>query len=200
MAGNKPHILGPGTCLRLAKLCRTAWQSARNFPLPYRLRSVRCHTLTKQQNLFGWRSMEPPKKKTRCDERHESVSMELSKTKMQAISEKNNNNSPKHMPHKPVNIVSKITSQISPFNVKPKIEKLNSSTNVVCPHIIMNWVVTCDSKISMPVIPDTRHRSSIPSFRSISIAPDVSATDKKKMIVSITPGAAKSVKFGVCVP
>lgn len=52
----------------------------------------------------------------------------------------------------------------------------------------------------MPVIPETRHRSNMPSLRSISIAPDVSATDKKKMMVRMTPGAAKSVKFGVVVP
>lgn len=63
-----------------------------------------------------------------------------------------------------------------------------------------NCVATCENNSSMPVIPDTRHRSNIPSFRSINIAPEVSATDKKKMIVKMTPGAAKSVKFGDFVP
>lgn len=104
------------------------------------------------------------------------------------------------MPHNPVKMVNKMTQMISPSNVKPKMEKLNSNTKVVWPHMITNWVATCDNKISMPVIPETRQRSSMPSLRSISIAPDVNATDKKKMMVRMTPGAAKSVKFGVDVP
>lgn len=109
-------------------------------------------------------------------------------------------NVPKHMPHSPVKTVSKITHVMSPFNVNPKNQKLKISTNVVWPHIIMNCVETCEKRISMPVMPETKHRSSIPSFRSINIAPDVRATDKKKIIVKITPGAAKSVKFGTVSP
>lgn len=89
---------------------------------------------------------------------------------------------------------------MSPLSVKPNKEKLNSKTNVVWPHIITNWVTTCEKSSSIPVIPHTRQRSSIPSFRSINMAPEVNATDKKKMIVRITPGAAKSVKFGFSTP
>lgn len=38
---------------------------------------------------------------------------------------------PKHMPHNPVKMVNAITQIISPSNVSPNMEKLNSSTNVV---------------------------------------------------------------------
>lgn len=91
---------------------------------------------------------------------------------------------------------------------------------MVWPHITRNWVVTCENRISTPVIPDTRHLSRMPSLRSINIAPEVSATERKNMMlqvidvtkfeashkvkgktyVRITPGAAKSVKFGVRSP
>lgn len=157
--------------------------------------------------LFGCRSMKRTKRNTHTHTQNKSIMHDMSQCQwnfpknQNAVSTQNSDdNSPKHMPHRPVKIVSKMTSQISPFNVKPKIEKLKSSTNVVWPHIITNCVVTCDSRISMPVMPDTRHRSSMPSLRSMSMAPDVSATDKKKMMVRMTPGAAKSVKFGVSVP
>ncbi len=50
--------------------------------------------------------------------------------------------------------------------------------------MIKNCVTTCENNISNPVIPMTRHRSSIPSFRSINMAPDVNATDKKKIIAA----------------
>lgn len=63
--------------------------------------------------------------------------------------------------------------------------------------MMTNCVATCEKSNSMPVIPMTRQRSNIPSFRSINIAPEVNATDKKKIMVKMTPGAAKSVKFGV---
>lgn len=46
-----------------------------------------------------------------------------------------------------------------------------------------NCVVTCEKRISMPVTPETKHRSNIPSFRSINMAPDVKATDRKKMML-----------------
>lgn len=107
---------------------------------------------------------------------------------------------PKHIPHNPVRMVSRMTQPIFPCRVNPNIEKLNIRTNVVWPDMITNWVATCENRISMPVTPDTRHLSNMPSFRSINIAPDVNATDKKKMMVKITPGAAKSVKFGVWSP
>uniref|UniRef100_A0A1B0BEY1 Uncharacterized protein n=1 Tax=Glossina palpalis gambiensis TaxID=67801 RepID=A0A1B0BEY1_9MUSC len=48
-----------------------------------------------------------------------------------------------------------------------------------------------------PVIPATKLRSNMPSLRSSNMAPVVMATDKKNMIVSITPGATKSLKL-VC--
>lgn len=48
--------------------------------------------------------------------------------------------------------------------------------------------------------PETSPRSRMPSFLSINMAPDVRATAKKKIIVRITPGAAKSVKFGTIGP
>lgn len=47
----------------------------------------------------------------------------------------------------------------------------------------MNWVITWENIISVPVIPDTKQRSIMPSFFSMIIAPDVKATDKKKMIL-----------------
>lgn len=117
---------------------------------------------------------------------------------MRWIRRKNKKNHlPKHIPHNPVRMVSKMTHVMLPCSVNPNIEKLKIKTNVVWPLIITNWVTTCENKISMPVMPHTKHLSSMPSFRSINIAPDVKATDKKKMMVNMTPGAAKSVKFGV---
>lgn len=126
---------------------------------------------------------------------------------------------PKHIPHNPVRIVSKTTKVVSPCNVKSNTEKLKSSTRNDWKHIIKNCVTTCENNISNPVIPQTRHRSSMPSFLSINIAPEVNATDKKKIIatkemtimlrlgqvwhfqlLSITPGAAKSVKLGIWSP
>ena len=61
--------------------------------------------------------------------------------------------------------------------------KAKMSTSVAWKTMIMNWVATCENRISMPVIPDTKYRSSMPSLRSISMAPDVNATDKKKMML-----------------
>lgn len=87
------------------------------------------------------------------------------------------------MPHKPVSKTSRITHSRSPFNVNSNTEKLKIKTSVVWKHITRNCVVTCDARISMPVTPDTRHLSKMPSFRSISMAPDVRATDKKKIIL-----------------
>lgn len=90
---------------------------------------------------------------------------------------------PKHMPHNPVSKTSRITQSNSPRNVSSKTEKLKIRTSVVWKHITRNCVVTCEANISTPVTPETRHRSKIPSFRSINMAPDVRATDKKKMML-----------------
>lgn len=43
--------------------------------------------------------------------------------------------------------------------------------------------MTCENSISMPVTPETKQRSNIPSFLSINMAPDVRATDKKKIML-----------------
>lgn len=96
---------------------------------------------------------------------------------------KNQKNKPKHMPHNPVSTTSSITHNNSPRNVNSNTEKLKIRTRVVWKHITRNCVVTCDARISIPVTPDTRHRSKIPSFRSINMAPDVRATDKKKIML-----------------
>lgn len=90
---------------------------------------------------------------------------------------------PKHMPHNPVSKTSRITHSNSPLNVNSKTEKLKIKTSVVWKHITRVCVTTCEKSISTAVTPDTRHRSKIPSFLSISMAPDVSATDKKKIIL-----------------
>lgn len=87
------------------------------------------------------------------------------------------------MPHKPVSSTSRITQINSPCSVNSKTEKLKIRTSVVWKHITRNCVVTCEKRISTPVTPETRQRSKIPSLRSISMAPDVSATDKKKIIL-----------------
>lgn len=42
-----------------------------------------------------------------------------------------------------------------------------------------------NNKRFRPVIPDTSERSSKPSFRSSNIAPEVSATDKKNIILKL---------------
>lgn len=178
MVKRRRYTSNPDTFLQLAKWFHTTWLSARSFPLPYRLRYVRSHTLMTQQNL-KWNI--------------ETLKSCCYRNVINVII-------PKHMPQSPVNIVNRMTQVASPISVSPKIEKLNMSTNVVWPHIITNWVATWENRISMPVIPITRHRSSIPSLRSINMAPDVNATDKKKIMVKITPGAAKSVKFGVWSP
>lgn len=90
---------------------------------------------------------------------------------------------PKHMPHNPVSMTSKTTQSSSPRSVRSNTEKLKIKTSVVWKHITRNCVVTCDARISIPVTPDTRHRSKMPSLRSINMAPDVKATDKKKMML-----------------
>lgn len=64
----------------------------------------------------------------------------------------------------------------------------------------VNCESTCEKSISGPVMPATKQRSNMPSLRSISMAPDVIATERKNMMVNMTPGAAKSVKFGLRVP
>lgn len=104
------------------------------------------------------------------------------------------------MPHSPVNTVSRITHVISPLSVSPKMEKLKIRTKNAWPHMMTNCVETCEKRISMGVMPQTRQRSSIPPLRSINMAPEVSATDRKKMMVRMTPGAAKSVKLGFWSP
>lgn len=90
---------------------------------------------------------------------------------------------PKHIPHSPVSMTSKITHTKSPLLVSSNTVKLKISTSVVWKHITRNCVTTCDVRISIAVTPDTRHRSRMPSLRSINMAPDVKATDKKKMIL-----------------
>lgn len=90
---------------------------------------------------------------------------------------------PKHIPQRPVRTTNKITQRRSPCLVNSKTEKLNTNTSAVWKHITENWQMTCEKRISIAVTPDTKHRSSIPSFLSINMAPDVKATDKKKMIL-----------------
>lgn len=90
---------------------------------------------------------------------------------------------PKHIPQSPVMIVSSTTDHISPLIVSPNTAKLNSRTRIVWNTITMNWVTTCEKRISGPVTPDTKQRSNMPSFFSMIMAPDVRATDKKKMIL-----------------
>lgn len=46
-----------------------------------------------------------------------------------------------------------------------------------------NCVTTCPKRISGPVMPDTKLRSRRPSFLSSNIAPEVRATERKKMIL-----------------
>lgn len=87
------------------------------------------------------------------------------------------------MPHNPVSNTSRITHSSSPFSVNSNTEKLKIKTSVVWKHITRNWVTTCENKISTPVTPDTKHLSKMPSLRSMSMAPDVKATDKKKMML-----------------
>lgn len=107
---------------------------------------------------------------------------------------------PKLIPHNPVKTVKRLTQNKSPWIVKLNMAKENKRTKIVWPHITTNWVITCENNTSVPVMPETNDRSNIPSLRSINIAPDVNATDKKNMIVRITPGAAKSVKLGMRSP
>lgn len=56
-----------------------------------------------------------------------------------------------------------------------------------------NCVITCEKSISMPVTPETKQRSNIPSFLSINMAPDVRATDKKKTILKKGTDTKKQV-------
>lgn len=98
------------------------------------------------------------------------------------------------MPHSPVSITRRITQSKSPWLVSSNTEKLNIKTRVVWKHITRNCVVTCEARISIPVTPDTRHRSKMPSFRSINMAPDVRATDKKKIILRKRNGKVFSIE------
>lgn len=119
---------------------------------------------------------------------------------------------PKHMPHNPVRIVRIVTKTKSPSHVTSKTAKATIKTITVCPVITTNCVTTCPKRISVPVtpgkhffflmhfldsknnlsiskfilyqyLPETKLLSSKPSFLSSNIAPDVSATDRKKMIL-----------------
>lgn len=90
---------------------------------------------------------------------------------------------PKHIPHNPVNIVKSTTYVISPRFVKPKMAKLNNNTRIVWNTMTINCVKTCENSNSAPVIPDTRHLSIMPEFFSIIMAPEVKATDKKKIML-----------------
>lgn len=98
------------------------------------------------------------------------------------------------MPHSPVSMTSRITHTKSPLFVSSKTVKLKIRTSVVWKHITRNCVVTCDARISTPVTPDTKHRSRMPSLRSINIAPDVKATDKKKMILENKSERRKKIR------
>lgn len=82
-----------------------------------------------------------------------------------------------------MSIVNNTTYVMSPWFVNPKMAKLNTNTEIDWKTITMNCVTTCDKSISMPVIPETRHLSIIPSFFSMIMAPEVKATDKKNMIL-----------------
>lgn len=126
---------------------------------------------------------------------------------------------PKHMPHIPARIVRMNTSTQLPSWVSWKTTKAKRSTMMVCPSMTTNCVMTWEKRISVPLMPFTKERSSSPSFLSSSMAPEVNATAMKKMIlenerkyllrhcirscesystyVRTTPGAAKSVKSGL---
>lgn len=87
------------------------------------------------------------------------------------------------MPHKPVSRTSNTTHSKSPRSVNSNTEKLKMRTKVVWKHMTHHCVTTWEKRISTPVTPDTKHRSKIPSLRSINMAPLVRATDRKKMML-----------------
>mgnify|MGYP005984914943 FL=1 len=90
---------------------------------------------------------------------------------------------PKHIPQSPVKIIRIETQNKLPFWVIPKIEKVQTKTMAACPNMTANWVKTCENSSSMPLIPFTRERSRMPSFRSRSMAPEVRATARKNIIL-----------------
>lgn len=60
---------------------------------------------------------------------------------------------PKHIPHKPVSTVRRITHPMFPSHVTPNTAKENTNTMADCPAITRNWEATCEAKTSIPVIP-----------------------------------------------
>lgn len=95
---------------------------------------------------------------------------------------------PNAIPHKPVKITKTRMMNIFPFIVSAKTAKTKIKTRKVWMIITINCVTIWEKRISWPVMPKTRDLSKRPSFRSIRIAPDVDATDKKKITLETKRG------------
>lgn len=103
---------------------------------------------------------------------------------------------PKHMPQSPWRIVSMITQPMSPLHSTPNTSIMKINTRAVWPHITTNCVTTWENRISPGDTPATQLRSSRPSILSIISADDVSATARKKTILSTRDSFEKSRLHG----
>lgn len=91
---------------------------------------------------------------------------------------------PKHMPQSPWRIVRMITQPMSPLHSTPNTRIMKINTRAVWPHITTNCVTTWENRISPGDTPATQLRSSRLSILSIISADDVSATARKKTMLS----------------